>query len=121
MPPGCLVIHADQRQFQRAIENLLRNAVRYAQSRIVVAVGVQPAEVAIEIRDDGPGIPAEQRARVFEPFVHIESPRSGAHRGLGLGLAIVRHIVEAHGGAVTVDEAKEGGAALRTTWPRPAA
>jgi len=113
-----LDIQADQRQFQRAIENLLRNAVRYASSRVIVAVTETPEAVTIQVRDDGPGIPADQRARVLEPFARIDGPRSGAHRGLGLGLAIVRRIVEAHGGTVRVGEAVEGGAELATTWPR---
>jgi two-component system sensor histidine kinase RstB len=108
---------ADQRQFQRAIENLLRNAVRYAHERIVVEARADAAAVVIEVRDDGPGIPSEQWMSVLEPFVCIDTPRSRAHRGLGLGLAIVRRIVEAHGGIVTVTNASEGGTCVRTIWP----
>ncbi len=113
-----LAIHADQRQFQRAIENLLRNALRYAQSRVVVQADGDGARVVVDVRDDGPGIAAEDRHRVLDPFVRLETSRSGAQRGLGLGLAIVRRIVEAHGGSVVVDEAPEGGTQVRTIWPR---
>jgi signal transduction histidine kinase len=117
MVPANATVCADQRQFQRALENLLRNALRYAHQSVVVEVQVDTAGVVIEVRDDGPGIPREQWTHVFEPFVRIDAPRSRAHRGLGLGLAIVRRIVEAHGGIVTVTDASEGGTCVRTIWP----
>lgn len=116
-PPAPVRVHADQRQFERVMENLLRNALRYASKHVVVAVHQEQDAVVVEVRDDGPGIPADERARVFEPFVRGTTPASRAHRGLGLGLAIVRRIVAAHGGSVTVTDAKEGGAAFRTLWP----
>jgi signal transduction histidine kinase len=140
VPPN-MTMCADQRQFQRAIENLLRNALRYAHQCVVVEVQADPAGVVVEVRDDGPGIPSEQWANVLEPFVRIDGCRDGAldptsewpnvlepvaridasrsraHRGLGLGLAIVRRIVEAHGGIVTVTNASEGGTCVRTIWP----
>jgi signal transduction histidine kinase len=115
--PANVMVCADQRQFQRAIENLLRNALRYAHECIVVEVHADADGAVIEVRDDGPGIPREQWTNVFEPFVRIDAPRSRAHRGLGLGLAIVRRIVEAHGGMVTVTDASEGGTCVRTIWP----
>ena len=117
MVPANVTVCADQRQFQRALENLLRNALRYAHESVVVEVQADTAGVVVEVRDDGPGIPREQWTNVFEPFVRIDAPRSRAHRGLGLGLAIVRRIVEAHGGMVTVTDASEGGTCVRTIWP----
>jgi two-component system sensor histidine kinase RstB len=118
MAPDGLQVCADQRQFQRAIENLLRNALRYAQQRVTVDVTSDASHVVIDVRDDGPGIPPDERARVLEPFVRLEGPRSQTQRGLGLGLAIVRRIVEAHGGIVTIGGAgDEGGTHVRTSWP----
>jgi signal transduction histidine kinase len=108
----------DQRQFQRAIENLLRNSFRYAHALVVVEVWVTEDKVAVEVRDDGPGIPPEQRTSVLEPFVRVDSAATRAHRGLGLGLAIVRRIVDAHSGSITVTSADEGGTCVRTVWPR---
>lgn len=115
--PAELTINADQRQFQRAIENLLRNALRYAQTHIVVSGEVNGERVVVEVRDDGPGIARDDWTRVLDPFVRLEGGRSQAHRGLGLGLAIVRRIVEAHGGSVSVADAPEGGTRVTTIWP----
>jgi signal transduction histidine kinase len=117
MVPVNITLCADQRQFQRAIENLLRNALRYAHECVVLEVQADADDVVVEVRDDGPGIPREQWTNVLEPFVRIDAPRSRAHRGLGLGLAIVRRIVEAHGGMVTVTHSREGGTCVRTIWP----
>ena len=113
-----LTIVADQRQFQRAIENLLRNALRYAQEQVVIHGFADGERVVVEVRDDGPGIARDQWERVLDPFVRLDGDRSCAHRRLGLGLAIVRRIVEAHGGGVVVADAPEGGTRVRTCWPR---
>lgn len=119
--PSDLTVVADQRQFQRAIENLLRNALRYAQHLIVLHGESDGNHVVVEVRDDGPGICSDQRHRVLDPFVRLEAGQSAAHCGLGLGLAIVRRVVEAHGGSVVVSEAPEGGTQVRTRWPCSAA
>jgi two-component system sensor histidine kinase RstB len=76
-----LAIHADQRQFQRAIENLLRNALRYAQSRIVVQAERDGERVVVDVRDDGPGIAAEDRRRVLDPFVRLGTGDRSSHCG----------------------------------------
>jgi signal transduction histidine kinase len=110
--------YVDQRQFQRAIDNLLRNAFRYAQALVVVEAWQREDTVVVEVRDDGPGIPPEYRTTVLEPFVRVDSTSTRAHRGLGLGLAIVRRIVDAHGGSIAVTSADEGGTCVRTVWPR---
>jgi two-component system sensor histidine kinase RstB len=115
--PAQLTVNADQRQFQRAIENLLRNALRYAQAHIVVTGEIDGDRLVLEVRDDGPGIAKDLWTRVFDPFVRLEGGRSHAHRGLGLGLAIVRRIAEAHGGSVSVGDAPEGGTRVTTIWP----
>jgi signal transduction histidine kinase len=117
VPPD-VTAYVDQRQFQRAIENLLRNAFRYAHALVVIEVWMAEDTVAVEVRDDGPGIPREQWTTVLEPFVRVDSTQTRAHRGLGLGLAIVRRIVDAHGGSITVMSAEEGGTCVRTVWPR---
>ena len=110
-------LRADPRQFQRAIENLLRNAVRYAKKTLVLAAWIDEDEVVIDIRDDGIGIPESHRKRLFEPFTRIDGSRSRDEGGLGLGLAIVYRIVTTHGGTAEITEAPEGGACVRTRWP----
>ena len=111
-------VHANLRQFHRAIENLLRNATRYAQGSLVVAVHEEHDAIRIDVRDDGPGIPEAHRQRLLEPFARLESSRSRAHGGLGLGLAIVQRILVAHQGAVSITDAPEGGACVQTRWPQ---
>jgi two-component system sensor histidine kinase RstB len=118
MVPPELNLSADRRQFQRVMENLLRNALRYAQSNIVIEAAASDKTVNIEVRDDGPGIGQENRAKVLDAFVRLDQPATSQHhRGLGLGLAIVRRIVEAHGGSVSISEAPEGGTSVLTRWP----
>ena len=116
---GAPTLCADLRPFQRAIENLVRNAVRYAASTVVLAGWTDGDQVVVEVRDDGPGIPEEQRARALEPFTRIGGSRSREEGGLGLGLAIVHRIVLAHDGQVTIGDAPEGGARVQTRWPTP--
>jgi len=109
------VIVADRTGFQRAIGNLLSNAGRHARSR--VTIGIEPADGAtvVDVDDDGDGIPASERERVFEPFVRLENDSNA--RGAGLGLALVKRIVTQHGGTVEVLISPLGGCKIRTTWP----
>ena len=65
---------------------------------VVVEASLQDSTAVVEVRDDGPGIPVEDRTKVLEPFVRVDSAPTRAHRGLGLGLAIVQKIVEQHNG-----------------------
>lgn len=93
---------------RRALRNLIENAVRYGH-RAVVAARVEAGEAVITVEDDGPGIPAENQERVFDPFVRLETSRSRETGGVGLGLSIARTIVLAHGGQITLENRTEGG------------
>jgi two-component system sensor histidine kinase RstB len=112
-------VQADRRFFRRALSNLLSNALKHARGRVVVQIEDAPdgEAVLIGVRDDGPGVPEEQRQRIFEPFARLDASRSRESGGAGLGLAIVERIVRSHGGEITVGEAEEGGAAFITRWP----
>jgi signal transduction histidine kinase len=101
---------------QRLLANLLDNALRYA-GRASVQVSNTPTHIVLDVDDDGPGIPADQRQAVFEPFVRLERSRSRETGGSGLGLAIVRRIAEAHGGEVEVLDSPLGGARFQVRWP----
>lgn len=107
----------DPAALARVLRNLLDNAVRHARSLVQVAVWQQDAAVLVTVGDDGPGIPAGDRARIFERFVRLEEDRSRAAGGSGLGLAIVAEIVAAHGGSVTAGERDGGGTVMTVQLP----
>lgn len=119
--PDAARLVADPRQYQRAVDNLLRNAQRYARSKVRLRLVESETHVVVTVEDDGPGIPAEARARVLEPFSRLDKDRGRAAGGVGLGLAIVQRILQSHQGTVTVGEAELGGAKLTLAWPRAAA
>lgn len=102
---------------KRAFANLVDNAVTYGGSARVSAVEAAGA-VVVTVEDQGPGIPEAERERVFEPFYRLEGSRSRATGGVGLGLAIVRAAVRAHGGEIALLEGPRGGLRAVVTLPR---
>ena len=105
----------DRDALLRAIRNLLDNALAVADT-VVVEATQTPNGPAITVTDNGPGVPADQRDRIFEPFVRLpKSPRDGT----GLGLAIVRRTVESHNGTITCDPSPTGGARFTLRLPAP--
>ncbi|OCB50978.1 two-component sensor histidine kinase [Mycobacterium vulneris] len=89
--------------FVRVLRNLADNAARHAAGEVTVVVRAEGSCAVVQVIDDGPGIPVDQRDKVFERFVRLDSDRSRRGGGTGLGLAIVAEIVAAHGGTVTID------------------
>ena len=110
----------DPRLTARAIQNLLRNAMRYCEKRIQIGVQVRPEGCEIWVDDDGIGIPDDERERIFEPFYRLDRSRDRATGGFGLGLAISRRALEAQGGTLTVEASPLGGARFRLWLPTPA-
>ncbi len=104
-------------QLARMVRNLLDNACRHAGSQVAVALGARDGEVWLAVDDDGPGVPASDRARVFDRFMRLDEGRARDAGGMGLGLSMVKAIVERHGGAVAVDEAPLGGARFVVRLP----
>jgi len=96
----------------RAVGNLLQNAAHYCTDRIEVSVEVdeQQALVVVHVDDDGPGIPMDERIRIFEPFARLDQSRTRDSGGYGLGLAIVKQIAQLHGGHVRVSTSPFNGA-----------
>lgn len=86
---------------KRALQNLFDNAFKYA-SKAIVNSYIVDDELFIEIHDDGPGIPPEQREEVFKPFYRLDSSRNRETGGVGLGLAITRDLISTHGGVITL-------------------
>ncbi|HMM26832.1 MAG TPA: ATP-binding protein [Aggregatilineaceae bacterium] len=107
--PDDLIVLADSFQLQRALKNILHNAVKYAPERgeIEISATRSADEAIISVRDDGPGIAREDLPRIFERFYQADRARRS---GTGLGLAIVRHIVLAHGGRVWAESVEGEGA-----------
>ena len=104
-------LHGDARLLARAINNLLGNAVKFADARITLSAARDgDGKTRIIIEDDGPGIPADQRQRVFEPFYRIAREPHDGTAGYGLGLAIATKAVALHGGVIAIDDSPLGGA-----------
>jgi PAS domain S-box-containing protein len=105
-----LWIQGDRTRVAQILGNLLQNAAKYTDpgGRIEVSLETQAGSAVIRVRDNGIGIPPEKRNQVFELFSQIHSSRSGGHGGLGIGLAVVKHLVELHGGAIEVRSAGQG-------------
>ncbi len=110
---GRIVARADGPSLERVFGNLLANAGRFAQSQVVMTATSSPEGLVVDVDDDGPGIPAADRGRVFDPFVRLDE----SSRGAGLGLALVRRILTHHGGRVLALESPLGGCRIRTIWP----
>jgi signal transduction histidine kinase len=101
---------------KRCLINLVANAIQFG-SRAELAVEDGP-ELIIRVRDRGPGIPAAELERVFEPFYRLESSRNRDSGGSGLGLAIARDIAQAHGGSLTLANLPAGGLEATLRLPR---
>jgi signal transduction histidine kinase len=115
---GTIPVRAGEDVLERVVVNLVENAARYARSRVEVTVQRSGSDVLLTVTDDGPGVPAADRDRVFERFTRLDDARSRNEGGSGLGLSIVRELVRAHGGDVHLDDAGPG---LRAVVRLPAA
>jgi signal transduction histidine kinase len=107
----------DVRALGHALRNLSDNAARHARGQVRLGLRREHGAVVVEVADDGPGIPARDRQRVFERFVRLDESRARGDGGSGLGLAILDEVVTAHGGTVTVDESWAGGARFAVRLP----
>ena len=117
LPADLPPIPLDDLLVEQTLINLLENAIKYtpADSPIDIIASHTPGEVEIEVADRGPGVPDAERDHVFEKFYRLT--REGTHGGAGLGLAICRGLVEAHGGRIWVEDRKGGGSRFRFTLP----
>jgi len=117
LAPGLGELTGDQRLLARAVGNLLRNAQKYAVGRIGLAARRDGNMVEIVVEDDGPGIPEDEREKVFEPFYRLDRSRDRATGGFGLGLSIAQKAVALHGGTLSVGTSALGGARFTITLP----
>nr|WP_246513260.1 ATP-binding protein [Azospirillum picis] len=102
---------------RRAFANLIDNALKYGE-RATVSVDADAAEIVVDVCDEGPGIPDGEIANVFKPFVRLEGSRNRRTGGSGLGLSIVKSIIEAHQGRIELSNRAGGGLRVRVTLPR---
>jgi signal transduction histidine kinase len=120
VPPSMVVV-ADDGRVQQILHNLVGNAIKFTADGFVAVVAYeQGGRAVIEVQDSGPGIPADVRPRIFQPFEQGRADTKVARHGAGLGLAIARQLAEAHGGAMTIDDRPGGGSIFRFDLERSA-
>jgi len=117
--PG-VVVDADAMRLRQVVLNLLSNATRHGPpgGRVTVRVATAGADATVAVSDEGPGIPAHELEQVFERFYRVDPARGRDAGGAGLGLAIVRRMVELHGGRVWAESAEGAGTTVTFTVPR---
>jgi len=116
LPDGPVRVAMGDKALGRVIANLVGNALNYGR-RAFAAIETDGTQAVLVIEDEGPGIPVEERERVFEPFHRLEASRNRDSGGTGLGLTIVRRLVDRHGGGIELDTTPARGACR----PGPAA
>lgn len=114
---GEVTVAGSRGQLGRVLANLLDNAQRHARSAVEVSVRRDEETVVVAVADDGEGVPAADRERIFERFVRLDAARSRDDGGAGLGLAIARDVAVRHGGTLTVHDAWAGGALFELRLP----
>jgi signal transduction histidine kinase len=115
LPPGPLCLEGDEIRLAQVVGNLLMNAAKYSErggriwlSAALESGGREPAEVTLRVRDEGVGIPPEHLERIFDLFAQVDGTVGRAQGGLGIGLTLVRSLVELHGGRVEAHSAGPG-------------
>ena len=116
MPDDLAPVTGDEDYLEHVFRNLIGNAAKYGRTKVSVVVASQEETISIAIADDGPGIPAAERQRVFELFARLNS--TSRLPGAGIGLFVVQRLLEAMGGSVSVTDRPEGGAEFTVVLPR---
>jgi signal transduction histidine kinase len=117
--PELPFVALDPMRFEQILSNLLSNALRFTpeMGKIHVSIVHNAGNVQVNVRDSGPGIPAESLPNIFERFYRVDRSRARSEGGTGLGLAIARQLAEAHGGTLTASNHPQGGALFSLTLP----
>ncbi|HSN05005.1 MAG TPA: ATP-binding protein [Nitrospira sp.] len=119
-PSATLIVWADRDRLIQVVVNLVQNSVKFTPEDGLIRVRVEmdtPRSACIAVRDSGPGIPEEFLDKIFDPFFRVQHRQRSGPKGLGLGLSIVKTLVELQGGAVTVRNHPDGGAEFSVTVP----
>ncbi|MEM9157708.1 MAG: ATP-binding protein, partial [Verrucomicrobiota bacterium] len=114
------IVSLDIMKIRQVIDNLVENARKYSPDDSLIELGgrVVRDQIEIWVRDEGPGVPANDLNRIFERFYRVEKGRSRETGGTGLGLAIVKHIIESHGGRVWAENGEEDGLRITISFPK---
>lgn len=115
MPPDPIQMMLDKKRFQQVLNNLFANLVAYVpdQTRVDIGLAVTSDQAVLTVRDRGPGLPAEDLEKIFQPFYRSDRSRTRRTGGAGLGLAIVRSLIEAHGGNIRAELPEDGEGGVR--------
>ena len=120
-PPQPIRLPADGAKIKQVIDNLLSNAVKYSPRgsvvTVIITLDAQRTAASLSVRDQGPGIPANEHNKLFKDFSRLSVKPTGGEKSTGLGLAICRKIVEAHQGTITAENLPERGCEFRVTLP----
>ena len=110
---------ADRGKVRLILDNLLSNAIKFTPRGGTISIHARSErdQLVLDVMDSGPGIPAEERNRIFEAFYQGKTPQGGHVKGTGIGLSVVTEFVNAHGGSIEILEAKAGGAHFRVRLP----
>ncbi|PMJ91705.1 ATP-binding protein [Vibrio sp. 10N.261.55.A7] len=112
------LLNADKKLLGRALDNLVRNALKFAESKVLIETKAGKDVVSISVHDDGPGVSIEHRSHLFDPFYIADKARSKAKSGHGLGLSIVDKICEQHNASIEVSDSEHlGGALFKISFP----
>ncbi len=105
-----VTIEGDPELLRRAVENVLRKAIRYSppKSAVEVSLARNDGKAVVDVRDHGPGVPDAALPRIFDPFYRVESDRNRFSGGIGLGLSIARSAIELHRGSIRAKNADPG-------------
>jgi two-component system, NtrC family, sensor histidine kinase GlrK len=114
-----LTLHADRGKVRLILENLVSNAVKYSPKGGVIHISARAsgANLILDVADNGPGVPPEERAQIFEAFYTARTPEGSSVKGTGIGLSVVLEFVGAHGGTIELVDGEFPGAHFRITMP----